>query len=101
MSRNSIAPKALPPEVPEPEEKKLRNAAGVIPFAALVLHESEKRSGGRSDDERISSRAAELEQRARRELNPDLRIRSYSFQPFQGFTDTRSRNQKFCCISAA
>ncbi len=67
---NSIAPKALPPEVPEAESKKLRNAAGVIPFAALVLHEMEKRSRERSDHERISNRAEQLEQRARRELNP-------------------------------
>jgi len=67
---NSIAPKALPPEVAEPEEEKLRTAAGTIPFAALVLHESEMRSRGRSDRDRISNRAAELEQRARRELNP-------------------------------
>jgi len=67
---NSIAPKALPPEGPEPEAKKLRNAADVIPFAALVLHESGKRSRGQSDLDRISSRANQLEQRARRELNP-------------------------------
>jgi hypothetical protein len=67
---NSIAPKALPPEPPESEAKKLRNGAEVIPFAALVLHESEKRSRGRSDDDRISNRAKQLEQRARRELNP-------------------------------
>jgi len=32
---NSIAPRALPPEVSEPESKKLRNAAGVIPVCCI------------------------------------------------------------------
>jgi len=67
---NSIARAAMLPEPPGTHAKKMRIASGATPFAALVLHGTEKRSRERSDESRISNRAEQSGLRARRELNP-------------------------------
>ena len=67
---NSIARPSMLPEPPDTHEKKMKMASGATPFAALVLHGTEKRSRERSDEARISNRAEQLQLRARRELNP-------------------------------
>ena len=67
---NAIAPEVVLPEPPKEERLALKVAANFPPFIPSLSQDPEKRSRRRAVEERISNRVAELEQRARRELNP-------------------------------
>src|SRR5262249_37696003 len=67
---NVIAAQVVLPQQPKEELLALKVAANSPPFIPSLSQDPKKRLRQRAVDERVFSRVAELEQRARRELNP-------------------------------
>src|SRR5262249_26445888 len=66
----AIAPGVVVPEPPQEEGQALKGGANFPAFNPSLCQDPEKRARRHAVEERISNRVAELEQRARRELNP-------------------------------